>query len=248
MLKRFKSRFLGIALAIASVLTLAQPLSAHAASYYDGGWSMMSANSAVTAENGSHVGTVYVWEGVTVLYFSGDKAFIEYSASGTPKRGYVNYSSLCYTNTSFPGSCVGEITASTNTYYGTSTALRAGSVSTGEIVSVLAKSGDWAYIEYNTTADAKRKRAFIPSANVMCYNTNNLSGLYQNGGGTNYPVSSTITVYSGPSNKYPTIGSIYASDNGQVKYYARFAGDNGRTMLFVSYPASGSTKYGYIYQ
>lgn len=121
-----------------------------------------------------------------------------------------------------------------------------GTVYAGETVSVLARTGDWAYVEYNTS-NAMRKRAFMPASNIVFYNANSLSGLYQNNGGSNYPVSSNITVYSGPSNKYPTIGTIFASDNGQVRSYGNFMGDNGRTMLFVSYPASGSTKYGYIY-
>lgn len=246
MFKKIKLRILGIVLAMTSIFTFVLPLNSYAVNYFDGGWSMMHSTSAVVDDNGNHVGTVYAGEGVTVLFFSGNRAYIEYSASGAPKRGYVNYSSLLYTNTKFPGSCVGEITANSNTYYAPNTSLRAGSVNAGETVSVLARTGYWAYVEYNTS-NAMRKRAFMPASNIVFYNANSLSGLYQNNGGSNYPVSSNITVYSGPSNKYPTIGTIFASDNGQVRSYGNFMGDNGRTMLFVSYPASGSTKYGYIY-
>lgn len=79
-----------------------------AENYSDGGWNQMQ-NTATVSLSGGGTGTVYAGEGVTVLYFSGNSAFIEYSASSKPKQGFVNKSALRYIN-KYNQTAVGMVT------------------------------------------------------------------------------------------------------------------------------------------
>lgn len=239
-----KKRIVTLMLAFVCALTAFPVTQAFAANdYSQGGWSMIYTTSTVKKADGTTVGTVSAGEGVTVLYYSGSKAWIEYSASGTAKQGFIPTVNLLYGGT-YPGSCVGKVTANKTTYYSPSTSLNAGSISSGEFVSVLCKKNGWAYVEYNVTSSAKRKRAFITTSSLTCYGTPN-SNFYHDS--TVKDVSGIAkTVYAGPSSKYPSIGQIYSTDIG-VKRYAAFLDHNGNTYYYVSYPTSGGTKYGYYH-
>lgn len=249
MIRKIKTRILCSILTLVSLLTIIPSATTMAAeNYADGGWNQMQSTTTVVDSNGSTVGTVYAGEGVTVLYFSGSKAYIEYSASNTAKRGFVNTSTFRYIN-KYNQTAVGKVITSSTTYYSPSTTYYAGSVSPGEYVSVLCKSGSWAYVEYNVSGGL-RKRAFMPASNIQYYSSNIRSSFYHQvgGPGLKVPISSNVTVYSGPNgNTYSQAGTIYADDNGKVFSYATFTDGSGRSMLYVSYPAGNSTKYGYIY-
>lgn len=248
--KKVKQRILCFVLGFVTVMTVIQPISSLAAEDYSaGGWNQIQTTTTVVNANGSTVGTVYAGEGVTVLYFSGDRAYIEYSASNSPKRGYVNKSVFRYIN-KYNDTAIGRIISSSNTYYSPSPTHYAGSVSSGEYVTILCVNGGWAYIEYNV-AGGLRKRAFIPFSNIQPYASNYRKTFYHQTGviGLSVPVSSYITVYSGPNgSSYSEAGTIYPSDNGKVfSYNLSFTSSDGRRMLYVSYPSGNSTKYGYIY-
>lgn len=245
MTKKFRQRFLSIVLAIVGVVSIIPASTALAATDYSaGGWSMVDTASTVKDSNGNTVGSVAVGEGITLLYFSGNNAYIEYSASGSAKRGFIPANNMLYGKGIFPGTCVGKVKTASNTYYAPNTSFSAGSVSKGEFVSVLCKKGNWAYIEYNVTSNAKRKRAFVTSDSLTYYGSVINDEFYHDS--SSKDISGTKrTVYSGPSNKYPTIGTIYASDT-NVKRYGAFLSGDGTTYYYVSYPASGKTKYGYV--
>lgn len=247
MIRKIKTRILCSILTLISVLTIIPSAPTMAAeNYADGGWNQMQSTTTVVDSNGSTVGTVYAGEGVTVLYLSGSKAYIEYSASNTAKRGFVNLSTLRYIN-KYNQTAVGRVTTSSTTYYSPATTYYAGSVNSGEYVAVLCKSGSWAYVEYNVSGGL-RKRAFMPASNIEYYSSDIRSSFYHSTTGLIVPISSNVTVYSGPNGStYSQAGTIYASDNGQVYSYATFTDGSGRSMLYVSYPAGNSTKYGYIY-
>lgn len=247
MIKNFKKRISCFILALFSVFTLIPAMPTMAAeNYSDGGWNQMQ-NTATVSLSGGGTGTVYAGEGVTVLYFSGNSAFIEYSASSKPKQGFVNKSALRYIN-KYNQTAVGRVTSSCTTYYSPSTTYYAGSVSSGELVSVLCKSGNWAYVEYNVSGGL-RKRAFMPASNLSYYSSNIRGSFYHEGvSGLRVPINSNKTVFAGPNgNTYSQAGEIYTGDDGKVYSYATFTDGNGRSMLYVSYPAGNSTKYGYIY-
>lgn len=246
MIKKIKSRFLCLLLSVLSVVTMISPISAQAAdNNYDGGWNMVTTDVTVVDKNGSYVGYIYAGEGVTVLTFpENNMCEVEFSTPSGPKVGYVHSSNLLYYLNGRPGSCVGTISTSTTTYYDTSPALAAGSVSKGERVAVLCKSRGWAYIEYNVY-DGTRKRGFIPSSCVTCYGYPPVS-LYQDTMNESFTVESTMTVYSGPSRAYPVIGEVYTSDNGNIYCHDIIQMSGAEYAYLISYPASGATKYGYV--
>ena len=251
MRKIIKNRFIHLFLALITVLSIVPIFPTMAAEdYSNGGWNQVKNQSTIVNSNGGTVGTVYPGEGVTILYFSGNNAYIEYSAQNKPKRGFINVSNLVYSGT-YTHSAVGRITSSSSTYYSPNTTHYAGSVSSGEYVAVLCKTTNWSYIEYNISG-GKRKRAFIPSSSLYCYSENNVRKYFyhENELGLIYPdITSDKTVYAGPDpNAYPAIGTVYVSDNTEVGSYMYFKDGSGRVMHYVGYPTSSGIKYGYIYR
>ena len=250
MSKKISIRLLSLILTLITVLSIGRMIPATAAEdYSSGGWNQVKNTSTIVNSSGGSVGTVYAGEGVTVLYFSGDRAYIEYSASNSPKQGFISTSNLVY-NRIYSETAVGRISSSTSTYYSPTTAHYAGSVSSGEYVAVLCNNNSWAYIEYNISG-GQRKRAFIPSSCLYCYSNNYKPNLYhENALGFVYPeITSEKTVYAGPdSNAYPAIGTIYVSDNPDVGSYVAFRDGSGNLMHYVGYPTSNGEKFGYIYR
>lgn len=242
---KFTKRFLCLALALVCVLSLIPAIPAMAAeNYASGGWAMVRNNTEVVDENGGHVGTVYALEGVTVLSVSGNTAYIQYSTSGTPKKGFVSTSSFFRDEVNT--TCVATVKTSCSTYYSPSTAIYAGSVSSGELVAVLATNGTWDYIEYNTTQG--RKRAYVQSSRLTRHSPPNLPGFFhENAEYTqDMGVLARTTVYGGPSTKYAEIGYVDPGD--AIVVYERFGVNHYLdAMLYISYPTSNGTKYGYIF-
>lgn len=158
------------------------------------------------------VGTLFKNEGCTFLFsyeFNGKNiAFIEYSTSSGAKRGYV-YSQylifpcetiVCIANENLP------------VYAGPSSTTHAklGTIYVNELMGLLAKEGNWIYVEYNTTKG--RKRGYVDWAKVNPRDYT--SGTYFN----DFYVTPTnsachvndevVSVYGGPSNSYANIGSV----------------------------------------
>lgn len=241
-MKNFLSKqFVVITLLFTFIITLI-PFSKTDAATTKDGWAMVKSNTKVVNSSGTTVGTVYAYEGVTVLSISGNKAKIEYATSGKPKQGYVNTSCFKYNEVS--STCAATVKTSCSTYYAASTNLKAGSLSAGENVAVLSTNSVYDYVEYNTTSG--RKRAYVEKKYLNYSRDNYLVNFYQN---TDLPIdyhtSSTKTVYGGPSKKYSTIGTVYPSDT-IVKY--RSFNVEGTTMIYIRYTANGHNKYGYIVQ
>lgn len=248
MSKKIKTRFLSFILALVTIFTIVPSVPAMAAEDYStGGWDQVQTTSTVVNSSGGTVGTVYAGEGVTILYLSGNNAYIEYSAGSSYKRGFISVFNLGYYG-GFTQTAVGRVTSSSSTYYSPSTTHYAGSVSAGEYVAVLCKTSSWSYIEYNVS-NGQRKRAFVPTSSLYCYSSDIRSNFYHvQQLGTSVSISSNTTVYAGPDKSgYPSIGTIYPSDNGNVWAYWTFYDGSGNVMKYVEYPTSSGVKYGYIY-
>lgn len=160
-----------------------------------GGWNMVDANSTVTSASGSKIGSVSAGEGVTLMSVSGSKAYIEYSASGKAKQGYIPANNLLFGKSAYPGSRVGKVTANKTTYYSPNTSLECGSLSTGEYISILGKRSGWYYIEYNVTSTAQRKRAFTPARSVTVYGSGIAPKFIQDSAGESFIGSPKILQY-----------------------------------------------------
>lgn len=270
---KIKKRLLSLALAILTMLTMVPAFTASAAAadgttnlaslnaIYNGGWAMMSATRTVYETYNSSSGTlstskgtVYAYEGITVLEVLGNNVYhIQYSISSSPsyKQGYVqggvNTAALSYT-------CVATVNTSSTVYYGNSTSKYepAGSVSSGEIVSVIAANSPWAYIEYDTTAG--RKRGYININNITMSNRPSwMLDLYLlQASSSDVAVNGTVNVYAGPSELYAKVESVGLSDNGRMTCYYSQSGENGKTYCYITYiddsDSANRLKSGFIVQ
>lgn len=241
-----KKRFLSLAFALMTVLTIIPVANANAAENYNGGWAFSKANQTVysSASGTSAIGSVGR-EGITVLSVSGNKYYIEYSTSKGAKRGYLINPSLdtsCLSN-----SCVAKVTTSSSLYYGNSTSSyqKCGSVSSGEYVAVIAKISDWVYVEYNTSSG--RKRGYMKYANLSCYNRPSyFADFYTtNGKIDTINTNSQRTVYSGPNESYTTVGYIDSTDKNVPCYY-EYSYGNGEVFHYIEYTVNGQKKSGFI--
>lgn len=247
MRKTIKNRILCYVLAALLVITLIPSATVLAVENKDSGWNMTKVSTNVVNENGAKIGSLSSYEGVTVLDYYPSKTGmvkVEYSGTSSAKIGYIPSSSLLYRH---EGGGIATINSSCTTYCTPSTTFYAGSVSTGEFVAIIAIENGWAYVEYNVS-NGLRKRAYLPESNITPLSNSYLitSRFYHSGRGLSVSVSTTsnTTVYSGPSEHYSVIGTIYPSDNGSITSYSTFY-TNG-TWHYVSYPAGGTVKYGYI--
>lgn len=241
LMKNIKKKIITFVLSIATLIT-ALPMSssvAFAAENYNGGWALVRNSNGQEVFNESslstHKGTVYAGEGVTVLNVSGNSAEIQYSTSGAPKTGFVPVSSL---DTSFLAStCVAKVTTSSNVYYGNSTSYSScGSVSSGELVVILAKNGSWVYVEYNTSGG--RKRGYMLYSNLSCYNRPSYFPdiyTYNNAGLGTHRYNEGSKLLSGPSSQYRTVTTLKQTVN--LTYYYSYTNP--------AFP-SGSIEYEYV--
>ena len=101
--------------------------------------------------NSQTVGSVYAYEGITILYTQGSSYYIEYSSSTGAKRGYLLNPQVAWFESD--NTTVGYVNTTSTTYCGpnTSTYSSTGTVYSGEYVAVLKATPTWAYIEYNTS-------------------------------------------------------------------------------------------------
>ncbi len=201
-----------------------------------------------------NIGSVSAMEGITKLYGynasssgggSYPVAFVEYSTSSGPKRGYIFNPNFIYVG----NTCVARVTQGTNVSYGYHSGfnfLNAGSVSAGEYVAVIATSDskNLAYIEYNT--NNKRKRGYVSKSCLRMYHEDNLPNLY--GFGIN-PYGITMggnsDVYAGPSKQYNKVGSVYANE---VVAFVAEVPINGVYYRYIYYDVDGtnSQKAGFL--
>ena len=251
-MKKCISKIKNVSLVI-SIITIFSILlfsttSAFAAENYNGGWAITTKEQEVFYESSckTHKGTVYYYEGVTVLNTSGNVAEIQYTTSNGPKTGFVPISSL---DTSLLSkTCVARVNTSASLYYGNSTSYgRSGSVSAGELVAVLAKNDDWVYVEYNTNSG--RKRGYMLYSQITCYNRPSVFPdfyMYNNPGrGKQYYAAGT-EILAGPSYQYVTTDTL--PQRMYLTYYESilWSGLNGVEYEFVEYTVDGVKKSGFI--
>lgn len=238
-----KKRFVSVLMALLMALTIVPTMTAHAATYNGGGGYAASKLTVYKSVNGSSYGTIYKGEGFTILNFlSGDWLYVEYSTSNGPKRGYVKRSNGNVGQ--YDPSCVAKVTKDSSLYYGNSTSKypKSGTVYEDEIVSVLAKSGSWVYVEYNTNAG--RKRGYMLNANLSYYNYKTMDPLLVSKSETPEKISGSFDVYSGPSNQYPVIGSI---SNEKIEYLDTIH-EGTKVIYYIRYNVTGTSqkKTGFI--
>lgn len=179
---------------------------------------------------------------MTLLYdygYTGDNgsyriAYIEISTSSGTKRGYVYNDQL--DNVSYNTS-VARVITSSSTYSGPDSAyVKIGGAYYNEFVSIIAKEGDCAFIEYNTTSG--RKRAYINYSKLYNYN---YPGWY-NDFATNqglYRATSKLNVYGGPDADNANIGTIF--NNEVVSLLAIERG-----YAYIEYTTVNGAKRGYV--
>lgn len=248
MLKTLKTRLVSALLALAMVVTMLPAFTqkVSAAESYNGGWSIAYSKQTVYSDSsGSNaIGSIFANEGFTVLRISGNVVYVDYSTSNGAKRGYLinpNIATNYFMNTS-----VAQVTSSTTTYYGPSSSAyaSAGSVYTGEYVSVLQRERGWSFIEYNTNNG--RKRAYVPDSTLNIYYASRLDGFSLDAisSGMSVYISGTAPILSGPSDQYPQVGSV---SNENVPYCA-IQGFNGQSYWYVEYYINGTNqkKTGYL--
>lgn len=240
-----KKRLLSLLVAIVTVFSFSPATPAFAyttdPTYYSGGqWYAMSSNLPVydSLACTNQIGTIYSYEGFTVLNRYGYVIHVEYSTSSGTKRGYVYKGP---DELVLPGTCVAEVTQTSALYYGPSTTVNpvAGYVYAGEFVTILAKNDDWVYVEYNTTQG--RKRGHMSYSHLHCdERPNSFPDLYtHNNAGTDHYYSGTHTVYAGPSSRYAAIGTI--SNEWVTTYYtgSDIDGLTAHTSTYIEYNVSG---------
>ena len=240
-----KSRILSAILALVCVIGLLPATHAFAASSDTGGYAMSRGTQIVYSDASctTQIGSVGDYEGLTVLYVSGNVAKVNYStaSSGSGKTGFLKNPNFRINNIST--TCVGTVRNSVTVYGGPQTvsALRLGSLSSGETVSVIYSENGWYYVEYNTTAG--RKRGYVQSSYITAEYPSRLRGFPQSSGAITGYSAPAQYVFGGPSDEYATIGSL--SNNDWVTVYATV--DNGQDVwYYIGYTASGYAKFGYV--
>lgn len=225
--------------------------------YANGAQDVYSCDDRSTAVK---IGSVGNLEGVTRLNAYNSTAsngvtyvvyFIEYSTSSGPKRGYMfNPSLIAPTITS-----VARVKSSTSVYYGLPGCFHydhnanfgvSGALSAGEFVSVVAKNGDYLFVEYNTNQG--RKRGYIYTSSVEIFNGPVQEypdvPFYKNDHITRYCYSDVPqVVYSGPGTSYTVVETIPA---GRMYNVDEVTSLNGFFIIQYLDPATNTLRSGYI--
>lgn len=209
------------------------------ADYHGGYYNAPNANLSVyylPTVNGLSAGSIYAYEGATVLETNGSIAYIEYSSPSGTKRGYVWTSQLCNRH----DGVMGIVTASsTPVYAGTDTHFASvGSIDRTEYTVILKTSGQWAFVEYNTPSGRKRGYTWIENIGDH-YSLGNLPPIQII---RNLGVATTAqNAYAGPNTNYAQMGSVFAGD--QVNIIT----ENEYGWCYVEYYTGGSaSKRGYV--
>lgn len=158
------------------------------------------------------VGTLYKNEGCTFLFsyeFNGNNiAFIEYATSSGTKRGYVYAKYLKFTCETIV--CIAK--ENIPVYGGPSDTTYAhfGTIYKDELMSLLAKEGNWIYVEYNTTKGRKRGYVDWSKVNPRDYTPGTVfNDFYIKPENANcHIIDESVPVYGGPSTAYAKIGSV----------------------------------------
>ena len=257
-----QKRFLSLVLVAMTILTMVPVTTAMAASTEDaneispaavstkwGGLRLAWDGPLTVYEDANFTqkkGTIFQYEGYTVLNVISEGFEVQYSNSKGPQHGYTKEWSAEY-----PCGRTGlaKVKNTTDVYYGTSTTVNpvAGKVYAGEYVAFLAKNDDWAYIEYDTSSG--RKRGYIYYGHLdVCNRWDLMPDIYMhNNPGTTRYVSGSYTIYSGPSKNYASIGSI-SNENVTVIADVNLTPWTGtdRCSVYIEYNVGNQRKGGFI--
>lgn len=198
-----------------------------------------------TASKSAVRGYVYAHESFTILSKSGNVYHIQYSSSSGTKDGYLVGETI---NDFTSNTCVASARANTTVYYGPDTGSydAAGTVYSGEYVTVVGSNGTWDYIEYNTSAG--RKRGYVLTSSLTSYSRGSINGLSIYNFRSDYyvNVSSNRTIYGAPFSQSNPIGSVNSADN--PIYYCAITGSSGESFCYVRYVnfSTGKYKTGYL--
>lgn len=207
-----------------------------------GGQAYITANATTwtTEEMNASAGSVSAGEGVTYLFNdSNNTALIEYSTANGPKRAYISRN---YLNVDSRTGVARVLSNASLRYVPGDSGAESGTVYAGEYVTVICKSNDWVYIEYNTNAG--RKRGYFSDGYIKRFrsNTFNYHDVYE----FSYsPVDAWASgrkyVYSGPGYSYVQIGYV------ENETYKPFDNSYWNGWVYVRYSiAGGLTKSGWV--
>lgn len=197
------------------------------------------------------IGSISAQEPITLLYayqyVDSSKsylvAYIEYSTSSGAKRGYLHYPDVTENILGTNGvTSVARVVSGATVYFGrgTSSYYTAGSISANEFVTVIAKYGDWVYVEYNTKNG--RKRGHL-SSGYLDYHRPGLSYIDVYDADPNWQaegrISGTYTVYAGPTKQYAAIDTVGPE---QVISYQNFFGHPSISFIIYREVGVGTTR------
>lgn len=189
------------------------------------------------------IGSVFAGEGVTILYDYGYSdwtgksyrvAFIEFSTSSGTKRGYVYKDQL---DTAGYNTSVARVITTSPAYSGPDASyVKLGGAYYNEYVTILAKEGDWVFVEYNTAAG--RKRGFMSYSNLQNCNHPGWYNDFPTNQGLRQ-ATQQLTVYGGPNSNNANIGAVFNQE--VVSYYG-----SERGYAYVEYSTTYGAKRGYV--
>lgn len=193
------------------------------------------------------VGTLFKHEGCTFLFSydmgENEVAFIEYATSSGTKRGYV-YSKYL----KFPCETIVCVAKENVSVYGgpsNTTYAHFGTIYQNELMGLLAKEGNWIYVEYNTTKG--RKRGYVDWTKVDPRDYK--SGTYFNdfyitpSNSACHIVDEKVDVYGGPTTNYANIGSVNYEN---ITSFWTNDDNFGLTCIEYVVSATGLLKRGYV--
>ena len=251
-------RFITLCLTVTTLFTAIMGVPAYAIDFSEtfyGGQEIAGEDLSVysSPQWTNKIGTIYKFEGYTVLLQEGPSGYlwVEYSTPSGAKRGYVKIP-----QDELPGRSdgVAKVTTNSTVYYGRTdqvgkygTYQQTGTVYAGEVVALLAKNDNWAYVEYNTTSG--RKRGYMLYSTLHVYNRPGYLPdfyNYDNEGWSEY-ISGRRYVYSGPTSLYTQVGWV------ENEYVTAFddewvadANHNEYSSRYIEYQSGGQTKSGFL--
>lgn len=257
-MKKIKSRFIAVIIMITTIFTSIPAINAYALDYSEdfyGGQEIAEKDIDVYSSPDwtKKIGKIYKFEGYTVLEQNGPwgNLRVEYSTSSGPKRGYIKIP-----QDELPGrkDGVGKVKTNSTVYFGRTdkkgkygTYKSTGTVYSGEIVAIMAKNDDWAYIEYNTNSG--RKRGYMKYSNLHVYNRPEVFPDFynHNNSGQKKYISGRKYVYSGPTSLYVQVGWV-EDENVTVfgKEYVYDSNNKEYSSQYIEYNNNGQTKSGFI--
>lgn len=248
-------RFVAIWLLIMAIITVAtSAFAAENPNTYNGGFAMTLGDITVYDSSActTKKGKIFANESFTVLKTNVGNStwYVEYNTSSGVKDGYIKtYDSTIFRD--FETSTVAKMNQNATVYYGpsSSTYIKTGTIYSGENIVIIARTGNWAYVEYNA-GSGLRKRGYIAFSSCTPYHqpSYGYEALYTTNSGEDVNISGFKYVYAGPSTKYAQVGSVNGED---VTLLGRFRYDEtgDKDGYYIEYIVNGTKqkKSGFVF-